>query len=104
MNEATFEALLKHSSRAELVHAFKAVGQSRPRKNDASVELLRSAGSESEIANALRGAPRWKTALLLRPPAGMTWNSFQNFRYLMKAMAGDLATYATGFRLFTKRW
>jgi len=104
MTEVSFEELLKHSSRAELVHPFREAGESRPRKNDDSVEIIRAAGPESKLGYALRTAPRWKDALLLQAPEGMTWSTFQNFRYLMKAMAGDLATYATGFRLFANRY
>lgn len=100
---APLEKLFAFAKRSDYVHAFRAAGVARPASNEASRALVLAAGDDSPLARELRAAPRWREARFLCAPHGFSWGQFQDFRFLAKCMASDLANYFSGFPVFTPR-
>lgn len=100
-SEAPLGLLVKAATRSEFRFAFASLGLKAPRSNDQVREVLQSSKQDPRLEAAFRRAPRWKQSIHLKAPTGFTWGEFQDFRYLLKGMASDIAAFYNGFRVFT---
>ena len=100
---APIDLLLSRAKSSDLAHCFAQLGLQKAKNMQIATQYIREHRSSPEVVAALQSSPRWRDLLHLMPPAGYTWEQFQDFRFIIKGMAQDFRSYMDGFPIFEER-
>ena len=99
---APLDVLLPIAKSSDFAHAYGQLGMPKAKNIGIARAFFESKKHDPDLQAALGSAPRWRDSLLLEPPAGLTWDEFQDFRFIIKGMAQDFASYLDGFPILTR--